>query len=485
MKKLMVAFMLLFALSFAGISITDYTVSKDSFQPNEQGVLTTTIVNPTGSARVTALTMSIDNPYEIIISGSTKLSDIEAGGTGIVSIPIKIRPEAKAGVYLVTVIFSGTSYENGVVPNTVTNSVSIPVTVLNQPILSFATDTSSLSGIDTVHVTITNNGGLAKNARLSTSGTISLYGTNEVFLGNLEGSKNITLQLDSRSATNGPEDLVFVMNYEDELGTKHSNDYTIRMTVKKAIVDVTFLQNSDLITRKEGPVKLAIKNNGAKLLKDVRLTFSNTSLRFKDRAELSFGDIAPGATSEVNPTIFADLTPGLNLIDGTLSWVEEDVTKDEAVDFPLTVSSDADVGIYLEAKPTPLIAGQEHTISVLVSNLGSYPIDNVDVHFSSDSFKSLDISDGQYIGNLNNDDFSTVQFKVRVGDVPEGEYQVNIDVSYRDRSGEWKHKIVPQTVNVYSAPVKSGGEMFILGGIVVVALVAWFFFIRKKPAKVG
>lgn len=484
MKKLLALFMVV-ALSFAGISIPNYTISKSSFQPNEQGVLTVTVTNPTGDARVSALTLSVTNPYEVIVTGTSTLSDISSGGTGIVTLPIKIRPDANAGIYLVTLTFTGVSNEDGTTSNTVINSVSIPVTVLNQPILSFESDTTTLSGIDTIHLQVNNNGGAAKNVRISTTGSISLYGANEVFVGALDGSKNILLQLDSRDASNGPEDLTLVVNYEDELGTEHSDEYTLRMTVKKEKVDLVFLQNSDLITRKEGPVKLAIKNNGNVTLKDVRLSFSNSSLKFKDQNVLLFGDISPGATVELNPTLFVDLSPGLNLIEGTLSWLDQDVTKENSIEFPLTVSSDADVGVYLEAKPTPLIAGQDHTLSVLVSNLGSFPIDNVDVKFSSDTLKSLDISDTQYIGNLNNDDFSTVQFKIRADNVPEGSYPIDIEVSYRDRSGEWKQKTITQNVNIYLAPAKNGGEFFLLSGLVIVVIALWFFFIRKKPAKLG
>lgn len=486
MKKILLAFVLVFALSFAGISIPNYTVSKSSFQPNEQGVITVTVVNPSGTARVSTLTMSISTPYEVTATGSPGLSDIENGGTAIVSIPIKIKSDAKAGVYLVTASFSGKEYDPGEEqPTNVINSISVPVTVLSSPIFTFATDASSLNNIDTVILNISNNGGIAKNARLGTSGTISLYGANEIFLGTIEESKSVSVQLDSRSALNGPEDLVLVMNYEDELGTKHTDEYTLRMTVKKETLNVAFLQNSDLVTREEGLVELAIKNNGDKKLKDVKLTFSNTSLRFKDRNQLLFGDIEQGASSTVNATIFADLTPGLNLVQATLSWVEDDVTKEEIVEFPMTISSDADVGVYLEAKPSPLTIGSEHTISVLVSNLGSYAIDNVDVEFSSDSFESLDISTNQYIGSLNNDDFSTVQFKVRVGNVVEGEYPINLNISYRDKSGEWKSKMITKNVNVYAPPVQNGSEFFLLGGLAVVAFAAWFFFIRKKPVKVG
>ncbi|MFH1520187.1 MAG: hypothetical protein ABID61_00935 [Candidatus Micrarchaeota archaeon] len=480
MKKLAVFFMLLVALTFAGISISNYTVSKSSFQPNEQGVLTATVVNPTGDARVTALTMSVTNPYEIIVTGTSKLSDISAGGTSIVTIPIKVRPGTSAGVYLVTLVFTGVSSEDGTNANTITNSVSIPVTVLNSPLLSFATSTTTLSGVDTINLQLINNGGTAKNVRISASGSIALYGTNELFVGNLNGSKNVMLPLDSRNASNGPEDLTLVVDYEDELGTAHSNEYILRMTVKKENVDIVFLQNSDLITRKEGPVRLAIKNNGNVTLKDVRLSFSNSSIKFKAQNELLFGDIPPGATVELNPILFVDLSPGLNIISGTLSWVDQDFTTDESIEFPLTVSSDTDVGVYLEAKPSPLMAGQDHTLSVLVSNLGSFPIDNVDVMFSSDTLKSLDISNTQYIGNLNNDDFSTVQFKIHVNDVPEGSYPINIDINYRDRSGEWKQKTITQNVNIHPAPSKNGGEIFLFGGLGIVVIAVWFFFIRKR-----
>ncbi|MFH1785033.1 MAG: hypothetical protein ABH842_01260 [Candidatus Micrarchaeota archaeon] len=485
MKKILLAFVLMFALSFAGISIPNYTVSKSSFQPNEQGVITVTVVNPSGTARVSTLTMSISNPYEITVTGSSTLSDIENGGTAIVSIPIKIKQDAKAGVYLVTMSFTGTEYSSGEDPKKVLNSVSIPVTVLSSPIFSFVTDTTSLSSIDNIVLNVSNNGGIAKNARIGTSGTISLYGTNEVFIGNIEGSQLITLQLDSRSASDGPEDLILVMTYEDELGTQHSDQYIIRMTVKKEKLNLAFSQTSELVTREEGSITLTIKNNGDKQLKDVRLTFTNSSLRFKDRNELLFGNIAQGASAEVNATLFADLIPGLNLVPATLSWVEEDVEKEELVEFPFTVSSDADVGIYLEAKPSPLMSSQEHTISVLVSNLGSYAIDNVDVEFISDSLESLDISSNQYIGSLNNDDFSTVQFKVRIGNVPEGSYPIKLNITYRDKSGEWKSKLVTKNVNVYSQPAQNGSEFILIGGLVIVVLAVWFFFIRKKPTKVG
>jgi uncharacterized membrane protein len=477
------AFVLLFTSAFAGISVTEYTVSKESFQPNDQGVITITVTNPVGTGRVGALTMSISTPPEIILTGTSKLSDIESGGTSIVSIPVRIKDGASAGVYLVTVSFTGTSYESGSEPENVLNSVAIPVTVLNPPIFSFTTDKTSLESIDSIKLTISNNGGMAKDARLSTSGIISLYGTNEMYLGDLDGSQEVTLELDSRSAQDGPENLTLVMTYEDELGTEHSDEYAIRMTVKKESLNVAFLQNSDIITREEGIVSLGITNIGNTTLQDVKLVFSNSSLSFKDSTQLVFGDIAPGATAEVSPTLLVDLTPGLNMVEGTLSWVEEDVTREETVSFPLTVSSDADVGVYLEAKPSPLYIGQEHTISVLVSNLGSYAIDNVDVEFSSDAIESMDISNSQYIGSLNNDDFSTVQFKVKVGNVQEGEYPITLDINYRDKSGEWKTKTITKYVNVYTQPTQNGSGLYLLGGFVAVALAAWFFFLRKKPSR--
>ena len=178
--------------------------------------------------------------------------------------------------------------------------------------------------------------------------------------------------------------------------------------------------------------------------------------------------------------VYNDLAPGLNLVPAKIAWTERDVRKEQDANIPITIGSDADVSVYLESKPSPLRADQDHTISVLVSNIGSYSIDNVDVGLNSSAFEPLDITPRQYIGSLAKDDFSTVQFKVRVI-AGQGDYPVSVNVRYRDASGEWVTKTLTQTASVKAPESGGSGTLYLVGGIAVLAVMGlWFFRFRKK-----
>ena len=478
--KILVLLMCIACLSFAGISVNNYTVSQSSFQPGDVGVTTLSVTNPTGGTRVTGLTMTIYNPSEITVTSSPKLADIDTGGSAIVSIPFRISTNASPGIYLINVEFTGFGTSTAG-QNQVTNTVSVPVTVVRSPIVSMNADTKVLGGVDDISLTITNNGGTAKQLRLRTSSNSSIvfYGANEVYIGDLKASKVLNLTLDSRNADNGPYDIPFQLVYNDELGITHTDSALLRMTVKKELLDTTFNQLSNLTTGMEGTLSLELVNNGD-ALSDVRLSFTNSSLLLKDSGEMKFGDLSSGGSKTVSATVYPGLSPGLNLVDAKVSWVEKDVRKEETIHVPLTISSDADVSVYLESKPSPLEAGAEHTISVLVSNIGSYKIDNVDVGMSSSGFELLDVTPRQYIGSLSQDDFSTVQFKVMMSDNA-GTYPISINVKYRDSSGQWMNKTMTQNAVVQSAPASNTGFMNLAVVIVAAAAIAiWYFRFRKK-----
>ena len=153
--------------------------------------------------------------------------------------------------------------------------------------------------------------------------------------------------------------------------------------------------------------------------------------------------------------------------------------KDGNRQVPITITSDGDVAVYLEAKPLPLTLGGEHTISALVSNLGSYNIENVDVMIESPALRSRDISDTQYIGGLQNDDFSTVQFQMAVNATSDGTYPVDITVNYRDQSGEWKSRTITHSISVYGMQSSGDSPLPLLFGVAVIAVAVWYFKFRK------
>jgi len=484
MKALLLVF-LAFGIAFAGLSVDAYTVTKDSFKPGEPGVVTITVSNPTGAERVTSITMSIDRPPELTVTSAPKMADIDAGGSAIVSIPFRVKEDAKPGIYLLNIVFTGYKGVDAAGPSiTSTNIASIPLTVVNEPILVFRTDKQLIGGLDDILVTIANNGGKASNVRISTpeDADVSLYGTDEIFISSITGTETTELMLDSRDAPDGPTDVAFLVQYQDELGISHTEDMTLRMTVRNERLDLTFIQNSDVVTKQESTMSFSIRNDGTETLEDVRLAFADSVLRIKGSGEMKFGDLAPGQTATASAVVFAELPPGVNLVDGQLSWIEKDVQKEGTRQVPITITSDAEVGVYLEAKPLPLMLGGDHTISVLVSNLGSYNIENVDVKIESPALRSKDISDIQYIGGLQNDDFSTVQFQMAVNTTAEGIYPVKITVNYRDQSGEWETQVISQSISVYGAAASQDSPLPLVLGVLVIGVAIWYFKFRKAKA---
>ncbi|MFH1685281.1 MAG: hypothetical protein ABH983_03155, partial [Candidatus Micrarchaeota archaeon] len=198
MKNILLV-LLLFGASFAGLSIEEYKVTKDVFKPGEPGVATVTVSNPTGAERITSITLSVQSPSELIVTSAPKLADIDAGGTAIISIPFKVAANAKPGIYTIHAFFTGYK-STGAVGNaqTTVNGVSIPVTVVNEPELSYSMGTTLLTGFDDVVLTITNNGGTAKNVKLSMPGNVSIYGADQVYIGDIKESATVDLLLDSR-----------------------------------------------------------------------------------------------------------------------------------------------------------------------------------------------------------------------------------------------------------------------------------------------
>jgi len=409
------------------------------------------------------------------------IGDMSVGSSSFISLPFTVDSDADSGIYRLDIRF----YAFGETAET--RYTTIPITVAYLPEFTLTPSNDVLSGLDNIELAIANNGGTARNVKLMVMDDnegVVLFGTNEIYIGNLEDTTNVIVNLDSRSAIDGPVDVPFMITYEDEIGVSHEETAYVRMTVKKEGLDITFSQSTDIYTRKDSTLSLTIKNNGDEEIKDVKLAFTDDTVRLKNKNELDFGDINTGEESTDSGSVFITTTPGLNLIPAKITWVERNVQKEQEINVPLTITSDADVGVYIETKPAPLTVGQEHTLSVLVSNLGSYRIDNVDVEIDSDVLTSLDITNKQYIGSLENDDFSTVQFKTQISPfVMPGDYTMNVKITYRDQSGDWVTKRVTQDIEIHSMPEQDAGFIFYLIGAMIVAVVIWYFFFRKKKKK--
>lgn len=486
----MMALMLLAGLQFAALSVGTYTVTPSTLKPGEEGAITFSVENvaPTGGTASQLEDVQVyfggtASGVEFLTKSPFVIGTIDSGGSAVVSVPFRVLPNARGGVVTAPFYISQKDKSD-------LKTVNVVIKVVNPPILSLSSDKQTVSSTEEVQLTITNNGGAADRLtlKISNASKFSLGGTSEVYFGRVEGNKTVAVQLDSRDATEGINSVPFVLSYQQEGGDSVTETKTLSITVKKEKADVVFSQAEPLVTSQNGILKLGITNTG-RMLEDFEVNLADESIKANENRQAKLGTLPAGAERTVSFAVFADVEPGVRSVQLLLKWVEDDVEKEETVTVPIIVTSDAEAAIYIVAKPAPLVTGGDHTLSVTVSNLGSYRIQNVEVTLApSDAVEIFDAQRSQYIGGLDSDDFSSVSYRVRVKAAQPGTYPLTVNVRYKDQSGAWIEKDQTIELAIRSpadlAPQGSGdGTLVTIGLLAVVAGAGyWYFRMRKKPA---
>ncbi|MCX8195002.1 MAG: hypothetical protein N3G22_02755 [Candidatus Micrarchaeota archaeon] len=487
--KFLAVLLVLFGNIWAALAVDSYTVTPSVLRPGEEGAITFSVRNvlPAGS---TSTISPLEN-VQVFFSASEGIvfraqspfviGTIESGGSALVSVPFRVLPNAKGGTTTASFFISQKDKSD-------LKTVNAIIKIVNPPIITLTSDRQSLLSTDVINLTITNNGGKAERTTLAIAegSGFALMGTSEIYLGDVSGTMNIKVPLDSRNVKEGLNSIPFVLTYQQEGGQAASETKYLSVVVKKEKADVIFEQSEKITTAQEDVLKLKVKNIG-RALEDFKFYLEDEYIKAKENKLVRLGNLKSGEEKEIMIAVSVDATPGVRNADVTLKWIEDDVEKEERTKVPIFVESDSDVAIFLDAKPTPIIAGGEHTLSVLVSNIGSYKIYNVEVNLPQNEVLELyNAQNSQYIGGLDSDDFSTVQYKIKVRKEEPGVYEVPINVRYKDKSGSWIEKNQSLKIVVRSAAEiskkENGNAAWLAAGALVVvgALAYWYFKIRKK-----
>ncbi|MEM0438001.1 MAG: hypothetical protein QXU54_01740, partial [Candidatus Micrarchaeia archaeon] len=314
------------------------------------------------------------------------------------------------------------------------------------------------------------------------SAGVGLAGQDVIYISQVAAETSVPVSIDARNAEEGPQKIEFAINYEDELGNSYSDVRSLPIIVKKESGDFVFTQLSSITTGKEGKVRLEMINYGDEI-QNLRFSIDGNSVQLIGLSEYKMGDVGREERKVVEVPIIANVEPGTTPVKLKLKWTEKGQSRESTKVVPLRVSSDADVGVYLEAKPAPLYTNSEHTISITVSNLGSYPIQATTVSLSGEGIELLSIQPEQYVGGLSKDDFSSVQYKIRTNDA-EGQHPLTITVRYKDASGEQMEKVVKTNVQVNRLVKQNGyGIELVVAALAVVGIAVYWLFFRQKKAE--
>lgn len=484
MKKIigLIMVLMMFGFSYAALSVTNVAASKESFKPGESGTITLTVTNADTAYSVDAVSITVYGYPEFAYKETINVGDMNPGTSTVVSIPIKVADNAESGVYVFDLRLQG-SVTTGTQTNLNYKSSSVAVSVLRNPVLT-------VSGYPPVYhengefpIIINNYGGAAKNVKINVLSPFALYGTNEMFLSEINGTNNaaLNLTLNVVGVDEGQNTLGLEFTYDDELGNEINEVTNISLAVKKEQTDLVFSQASDILSKTDSSVKFKIVNGG-KTLNDVKLQFdSSAGFIVKSGDEIKIGDVASGETTYVVFPAYVDASPGTRNVNATITYFEDGKEKSESIRIATAISSASDVQVLLDAKPLPVIRGQEETLSITVANTWDYPVESTSVRIDGDFYTLVSVQNEQYIGLLNKDDFSSVQFKVLVKSDAPAQGNLTAYIRYKDPTGAWveKTKLIPVKIGDQPA-AENNTLLYAIVIVVLVAAVYWLFFRKKK-----
>ncbi|MCL6088699.1 MAG: hypothetical protein M1530_00860 [Candidatus Marsarchaeota archaeon] len=485
----------------AGISVTNVVLTPSTLHPGMSGVASMTVTNSDATDQVYAVSMrgmSKEGPVQA--SGEILLGDFRSGMSSTVNFPFSIPNTTRAGIYTMLLQFAWTNASSSS-----TKPVMIPVTVTDPALFSASSKNGTVytTGDFILPVELVNRGGSASQVRLSINSTSFFQtGDNPLWVGDV-GGEAVPLSLGvslSPSTSSGAYSLPIVLTYRDESGQDASSTVYLRLNVKRKSpqFSVSILNLGGFYPGRTVPLQLNIENSGDDAAYGVRVRLGNTSaLTSLASSDVSLDDLLPGQSKVITiETGVNDVAPGFYspalLVHYRNSNGEEQALM--SVPMGLSVETLSDVSVFVTAKPTPVVGGEVHTLSVTVSNTGTSALKALTIQMQpSPAFRLQEAQDQQFIGGLNQDDFSSVQFKVQVADVQDGLYPVNVSLSFKDSYNRVHSS--NQTVNIKvmskeTAARAGGGSPSPLGlalaAVVVLGLagLAWWFFLRrKKPAE--
>ncbi|MCX8198039.1 MAG: hypothetical protein N3F07_02490 [Candidatus Micrarchaeota archaeon] len=475
--------------TYAALAVESYSVTPAVLKPGEEGAVTFAVKNaiPAGSAS----TAQLEN-VQVYFGGTVAgvefkaqspfiIGTIESGGSALVSIPFRVLPNAKGGAITVPFFISQKDKPD-------LKTVNAIIKVVNPPIITLSSDKSTLLSTDTINLTITNNGGRADRVtiKLAEGSRFSLSGVSQIYVGEVVSQKSVLVPIDARNVEEGVNSIPFLLSYQQEGGAEASELKPFAVTVRKEKSDIVFAQAGKLVASQSGVLSLKVKNTGRQNLEDLQIYLEDSKIRPSESRQIKIGNLLPGEEKLAEYRVFVDTAPGTQSTTLRLKWFENDVEKEEVASVPVVVASDADVAVFVDAKPSPIVSGGEHAISITVSNIGSYRIQNVEAEIGqSEVFEIMNAQRSQYIGGLDADDFSSVQYKVKVKASP-GIYPLPIKVRYKDQSGIWIDKEQDIQISVRSQE-EAGGKggngslpLIAAGALALLAAGYWYFRMRKS-----
>jgi hypothetical protein len=285
--------------------------------------------------------------------------------------------------------------------------------------------------------------------------------------------------------------------YTLDLNITYSGEFDRRTLTTKSKVELTIrvMGHPDLVLldadipevdpKSEFVANFSIKNVGTGPAKNVKVYFKNQTSILPKMSMYYIDTVAPGATVFIESGFFVDTTtPSQHPLPIAIHYENETHGAAPVQEYSVLVpvSSGNTLFIYLDSQDY-LVGSAVGDITIGIANRGLARAKHVVLTIADgDQFKLID-TDTRYIGDIESDDYDTVDFKI----LPESSdcRNVTLDVSYADDYGNTYSVATELPIKVYTsdemkAIAPAGGGYT---GIIIVALVLLLVYVFRKRIK--
>ncbi len=492
---------LLVCAVFADISVSSYEVSPSTLKPGTSGTVTLTISNA-GTAIVKGIELASGSGGGITTDERINVGDLSSGGSTIISVPFKIKSGTPTGIYnfraSIVGYSEGTDLYGRTVSEYVQRTFTVPITVTNPPTFQMETRTEKVYADDDFNITgtIHRTEGEAYNTRLSVdSDNFIQLGKVPKILGDARARTDFTIPLTSRAGTpSGKYSIPIILTYEDSLGQEGTNTLYFNVDVNKRSPDFIIETETDRPFAPGETVALTVRvrNSGDSDAYGVRvkLVDGTNVLKPLSSSEVYMGDIGAGQSkSTVQGVGVGDVAPGFYNANFELSYKDRNGEEQapETVSIGANIVAKNEISVFASSNPAPIAPDGAYTLSLTISNVGSSPIKALSVEVDSEIIDVLEAQKGQFIGGLEADDYSTIQYKIYVKSIEPGKYPVSVTARYKDafnnehvEEQEVDIEVVSSSIAARSHNGKEQDNALCYGAVALVVIAAAGYFGYNK-----
>jgi hypothetical protein len=233
-------------------------------------------------------------------------------------------------------------------------------------------------------------------------------------------------------------------------------------------------------------IEIELENDGKNDIEDLSVSLDLSDVPFApydSSSEIGIDKLRDGRTDYANFKVIVinNAKSGIYKIPVQMKYTESDITKTKSGLISLSVNSKPIVSVASEEGI--FIKGQEGTIKIKIVNKGLSDIKFMDVGIGSSNYINLLSPKTQYIGDLDSNDFDSVDFNMYFKDTAPDRISIPITITYKDILNKEYSETTDISVDVYSKEkatqlglIKTNSLTTII--IIVVVLIIIFIVYR-------